>query len=143
MKDKVYVVVDGGRMPAGYTSLLGRVIPVSRTIRRYIGGTGRDGKQDWPTIVARDDRATGLRVHKRDRRVARVSLKSPGTAKLCLAASAAATASGTVRMSCRRAEIGGGSGALWGASEVGIETAGKTPLTECSPESQVIHTSLW
>ena len=49
---------------------------MSRTIRRYIGGTGRDGKQDWPTIVARDDRATGLRDHKRDRRVARVSLKS-------------------------------------------------------------------
>ena len=49
---------------------------MSRTFRRYITGRGRDGNQDWPTIVARDDRATGLRDHKRDRRVARESLKS-------------------------------------------------------------------
>ncbi len=45
-------------------------------MRRYIGGTGYDGKQDWRTRVARDDRATGLRDQKRDRRLARASLKS-------------------------------------------------------------------
>ena len=44
---------------------------MSRTIRRYINGVGRDGKQDLRTLVARDDRATGLRDHKRDRRVAK------------------------------------------------------------------------
>ena len=49
---------------------------MSRTTRRYIGGPGHDGKQDWRTRVARDDRATGLRDHKRDRRLARASLKS-------------------------------------------------------------------
>ncbi len=49
---------------------------MSRTIRRYISGPGRDGKQDLRTLVARDDRATGLRDHKRDRRVARALLKS-------------------------------------------------------------------
>ena len=49
---------------------------MSRTIRRYIGGPGRDGKRDFPTVVARDDRATGMRDHKRVRRVARESLKS-------------------------------------------------------------------
>ena len=49
---------------------------MSRTNRRYIGGRGRDGKQDWPTRIARDNRATGLRTHKRDRRVAKSSLKS-------------------------------------------------------------------
>ncbi|MYE41860.1 MAG: hypothetical protein F4X27_16790 [Chloroflexi bacterium] len=48
---------------------------MSRTIRRYITGRGRDGKPDFPTVVARDDRVTGLRDHKRDRRVARESLK--------------------------------------------------------------------
>ena len=52
---------------------------MSRTIRRYISGTVRDGRQDWPTLIAHDDRATGFREHKRGRRVARVSLKSgPG-----------------------------------------------------------------
>ena len=49
---------------------------MSRTIRHYTGVTGREGKQDLLTRVARDDRATGLRDHKRDRRVAKVSLKS-------------------------------------------------------------------
>ena len=49
---------------------------MSNTIRHYINGPGRDGRQDWRTRVARDDRATGLRGHKRDRRVARVLLKS-------------------------------------------------------------------
>ena len=49
---------------------------MSKTIRQYIGGLGRDGKKDWSTHIARDDRATGLRDHKRDRRLARASLKS-------------------------------------------------------------------
>ena len=49
---------------------------MSKTIRHYIRGAGRDGKQDWRTRIARDDRATGLRDHKRDRRLARASLKS-------------------------------------------------------------------
>ena len=49
---------------------------MSKTIRRYIGGLGRDGKQDWWTRIARDDRATGLRTHERDRKVAKVRLKS-------------------------------------------------------------------
>ena len=49
---------------------------MSRSIRRYIGGTARDGRQDLPTRIARDNRATGLREHKRDRRMARASLKS-------------------------------------------------------------------
>ena len=35
---------------------------MSKTIRHYIGGPGRDGKQDWLTRIARDDRATGLRL---------------------------------------------------------------------------------
>ena len=48
---------------------------MSRTIRRYIGGIARDGRQDWRTGVARDDRATGLRDNKRDRRLDRASLK--------------------------------------------------------------------
>lgn len=48
---------------------------MSRTMRSYMGGPGHDGKQDWRTRVARDDRATGLRDHKRDRRLARASLK--------------------------------------------------------------------
>ena len=49
---------------------------MSKATCRYISGPGRDSQQDWPTRVARDDRATGLRDHKRDRRVARASLKS-------------------------------------------------------------------
>ena len=49
---------------------------MSRTKRHYINGPGREGKLDFLTRVARDDRATGLRDHKRDRRAARVSLKS-------------------------------------------------------------------
>ena len=49
---------------------------MSRTVRRYIDGPGHDGKQDWRTRIARDNRATGLRTQKRDRRVAKVALKS-------------------------------------------------------------------
>ena len=49
---------------------------MSRTFRRYIDGPGRDGKQDWRTRVARDNRATGLRTQKRDRRVAKAAMKS-------------------------------------------------------------------
>ena len=49
---------------------------MSRTVRQYIGGQGRDGEQDWPTVIARDNRATGLRTHKRDQRVAKASPKS-------------------------------------------------------------------
>ena len=49
---------------------------MSNTIRRYLGGPGRDGKQDWRTRIARDNRATGLRTHQRDRRVARAAMKS-------------------------------------------------------------------
>ena len=49
---------------------------MSRTIGRYIRGQGWDGKRDWPTCVARDDRSTGLRDHKYDRQTAKVSLKS-------------------------------------------------------------------
>lgn len=48
---------------------------MSRTIRRYIDGPGRDGKQDWRTRIARDSRATGLRTQKRDRRVAKAAMK--------------------------------------------------------------------
>ncbi len=49
---------------------------MSKTIRHYIGGRGRDGKQDWRTRIARDNRATGFRTQKSDRRLARASLKS-------------------------------------------------------------------
>ena len=49
---------------------------MSKTTRRYISGPGRDGQQDWTTRIPRDNRAMGLRDHKRDRRAARVSLKS-------------------------------------------------------------------
>ena len=49
---------------------------MSNTLRHYIGGPGRDGKQDWQTKIARDNRTTGLRTQKRDRREARASLKS-------------------------------------------------------------------
>ena len=49
---------------------------MSRTKRSFRTGTGRDGKQDWTTMLARDNRATGLRDHKLDRRAARISLKT-------------------------------------------------------------------
>lgn len=49
---------------------------MSRTTRRYLGGPGRDGRPDWRTRIVRDDRATGLREHKRDRRTAKATLNS-------------------------------------------------------------------
>jgi hypothetical protein len=49
---------------------------MSNALRYSIGGPGRDGKQDWQTMIARDNRATGLRTQKRDRWEARASLKS-------------------------------------------------------------------
>ena len=49
---------------------------MSRTIRHYIGGPGPDGKQDLRTSVARDNRATGLRTHKTDRKAAKDLMKS-------------------------------------------------------------------
>ena len=49
---------------------------MSRTTRSFLRGRGRDGKHDWPTLIARDNRATGLRDHKRDRQQAKVSLRS-------------------------------------------------------------------
>ena len=49
---------------------------MSRTTRSFRTGKGRDGKHDWTTIVARDNRATGLRDHKLDRRAAKISLKT-------------------------------------------------------------------
>ena len=63
---------------------------MTRTNRHYFGGPDREGKQDFLTRVARDDRGTGLRDHKHDRRVARASLKS------------AATVTSTAPMSCSR-----------------------------------------
>ena len=70
------------RVAATLAALVIIVVPTatevakSRAIRRYIGGPGRDGKQDWRTRVVRDDRATGPRDHKRDRGLARASLES-------------------------------------------------------------------
>ena len=49
---------------------------MSRTTRHYLAGPGRDGRPDWSTLIARDNRATGLRDHKRDRRTAKATLKS-------------------------------------------------------------------
>ena len=49
---------------------------MSRTTRHYLDGPGRDGRPDWSTLIARDNRATGLRAHKRDRRTAKSTLKS-------------------------------------------------------------------
>ena len=48
---------------------------MSRTIRQYRSGKGRDGKHDFKTIIDRDNRATGLRTHRQDRHRAKVSLK--------------------------------------------------------------------
>lgn len=48
---------------------------MARTRRNYLEGPGRDGKVGLKTIVARDNRATGLRDHRQDRRAARVALK--------------------------------------------------------------------
>ena len=48
---------------------------MARTRRQFIGRTGRDGETDLRTIVQRDNRATGLRDHRRDRREARVELR--------------------------------------------------------------------
>ena len=49
---------------------------MSRTNRHYLGGKPRDGRQDFETVVARDNRATGVRDHQRERRIARATLKS-------------------------------------------------------------------
>ena len=49
---------------------------MSRTRRSYRKGRGRDGKQDWTTIIARDNHVTGLRDQKRDRHIARVALRT-------------------------------------------------------------------
>ena len=51
---------------------------MARTRRNYLEGVARDGKVDWKTVIARDNRATGLRDHRRDRREARVNLKAEG-----------------------------------------------------------------
>ena len=61
--------------PIVFTSERGKK-SMSKAIRQYIGGPGRDGKQDWPTIFVPDNRATGLRTHKCDRRMTKASLKS-------------------------------------------------------------------
>ena len=45
------------------------------TVRHYLGGTARDGKPDWKTRIARDNRVTGLREQRRDRRETRNSLR--------------------------------------------------------------------
>ena len=49
---------------------------MSRTRRSFRSGRGRDGKPDFATLIARDNRATGLRDHKRDRHEAKTSLQS-------------------------------------------------------------------
>ena len=49
---------------------------MSRTTCSFKNGKGRDGKHDLRTLVARDNRATGLRNHKRGRRDAKNSLQA-------------------------------------------------------------------
>ena len=49
---------------------------MSRTTRRSLYVLGRDGRLDWRTRFVRDDRATGLRDHRRDRQTAKAALKS-------------------------------------------------------------------
>ena len=51
---------------------------MSRTIRSHRKGRGRDGWNDWTTIIARDSHVTGLRDQKRDRHIARVTLRTDG-----------------------------------------------------------------
>ena len=51
---------------------------MSRTIRSYRKGRGRDGKHDWTTIIARDNHVTGLRDQKRDRQITRATLRTEG-----------------------------------------------------------------
>ena len=48
---------------------------MSRTTRSYLKGKGRDGRNDWRTIIAQDSHVTGLRDQKRDRHVARITLR--------------------------------------------------------------------
>ena len=48
---------------------------MSRTIRSYLKGKGRDGRNDWKTIIVRDSHVTGLRDQKRDRHIAKVTLR--------------------------------------------------------------------
>ena len=50
--------------------------PYEQDYSPVYAGLGRDGKQDWQTMIARDNRATGIRTQKRDRWEARASLKS-------------------------------------------------------------------
>ncbi len=49
---------------------------MARTRRNYREGVARDGKPDWNTIIARDNRATGLRDQKQDRRKTRSEMKN-------------------------------------------------------------------
>ena len=49
---------------------------MSRTNRSFKNGKGRDGKHDLRTLVARDNRAPGLRNHKWDRQDAKNSLQA-------------------------------------------------------------------
>lgn len=49
---------------------------MARTKRRYIKTAGPDGKMDFFTVIRRDNRATGLRDHRRDRREARIILRT-------------------------------------------------------------------
>ena len=44
---------------------------MSRTTRSYLKGKGRDGRNDWKTIIVRDSHVTGLRDQKRDRHIAK------------------------------------------------------------------------
>ena len=49
---------------------------MSRTTLRYLNGPRRDDGTHWQTRVVRDDRVSGLREHRRDRRAAKTALTS-------------------------------------------------------------------
>ena len=51
---------------------------MSRTTLRYLNGPRRDDGTHCQTRVVRDDRVTGLREHRRDRRAAKTALTSGG-----------------------------------------------------------------
>ena len=55
---------------------------MARTKRNFLSGPGRDGAKCLTTIIARDNRATGLRDHRRNRREARIHLKSRNDAQV-------------------------------------------------------------